>query len=237
MSPVSLYSFGAVDVLRSNFLEHFTKDDRLSLDSGTVDDDDIKLIFEGLCFVASIVPIQIVPMGYQPIFLATSPDRFQAALSLQLSPHLDGGMRVPAIARAYLELAADLANALDVAAVAAHEARTIVDKNYFVASITDYAKGGAFPALGLIAFNPSTDGRSIQTCGLSTFAGQEIIFDGKGLSQTAIMRRLVRLIHNICINGPVLYDQTLPDLDDGNSLVCVPDETEQTVHISIHFGA
>jgi hypothetical protein len=146
-------------------------------------------------------------------------------------------MAVPAIARAYLQFALTLAIGLDAKRVAANAAGVVSGKDYFVESVSGYCDGGPFPTLALVACDLVENGASIQTSGVSIFAGQEILLAGNGHDEIEMMRRIIRLVHEIATNGPVLQQEIVGDLDPDAVIRLEPIECDKLLHASIQYGA
>jgi hypothetical protein len=173
---------------------------------------------------------------YKKIFTNYDARQAQSAIALDLGPAVAGGNRVPPIAQALLTITASFAGRLGVRAIAIRPAKLLCDTAYFDEAVQAYAGGAAFPVLATIGFSPSADGKIIRTQGLDWFAGQEIEFDGDGMSQTDMMQRLVRVVHDICTNGPILQPQMLTDLDPNNRLALEPNSDGGKLVVSIRIG-
>ncbi|MGL5839408.1 MAG: hypothetical protein ACRCY3_12990 [Sphingorhabdus sp.] len=238
-SPVCLYFREPAETVVERFHENIATSDTVLFDSDseTIMGNCRTLLFEGLTFVASVSPISGVALGLRPIFMAASVDSFRSMIMLEFSHHLADGIRVSALAKGYLKFSAHLAELLHADAIVSSNGRVISDKEYFVEAVRNYTENGPFPALALIGFDQSEPVLCVKTRGLSIFTGQEILFDGGGLSETAIMQRMVRLVHDLCVNGPVLTDQTVADLEAGQNLSLIPDPENNLLKISLHFGA
>ena len=69
--------------------------------------------------------------------------------------------------------------------------------------MTAYLEGGAFPALGLVAFHETLDG-GLQSHGLSHLIGQELRIEPDLASDKILATRLaVRLINQLVLSGTV----------------------------------
>jgi hypothetical protein len=196
-----------------------------------------KLLFEGLSFVLTRCSVPESLASFRPIFFSKSLSNLVSVITIEFGPNLADGMVVPALARGYLKFVAKLVELLRPSAVAANEAGLICDSTYFAEAVNAYLLGGAFPALATIAYDPMEKDGAILTRGLSLFAGQEIMFDGKGWPETEIMRRMVRLVHDICTNGPVCENQLISDIQPEFQLQLEPNAEQAVLNISVHFGA
>ena len=94
------------------------------------------------------------------------------------------------------------------------------DTSYFATTVEAYAKGGAFPVLSTVKLQFS--GESVHTAGLHWFAGQELELTAYELPQAEIVRRAVRIIHDIATNGAVMVPHDISDLDQGRVVRLVP---------------
>lgn len=198
---------------------------------------DQTLIFEGLSFGLQIVKARKPIAAGQTIFLATPLESLATTMAIDFGPHLSGGLHIPALVKAYLELSAILATELEAIAVRVPAANLVCGSQYFIESVTAYVAGGPFPALALISFNVLENGQGFLTAGLKSFAGQELVFEADSLPRSEMMRRVVRLVHDIAVHGPITAPETLPDLDAGNYIEVVPDAERAVVTASLRFGA
>jgi hypothetical protein len=231
-----LFDRPAADV--SAAFEHYLQNNGQTFATSSLGlrDNGVKLTFGALSLTAAVVePCQDLA-DHQPIFTSFDPKRSQSAIAVDLGAAVSGGNRMPPVAKAFLEAVALLATGLKATAVAFRPARLLCDATYFSEAVQAYANGAAFPALATISFRPTADGRSFITDGLDWFAGQEIEFSGHGLTQPEMMRRLVRIVHDICTNGPILAAQTLPDIEPANMLLLEPVEGGSKLITHIQIG-
>ena len=139
---------------------------------------------------------------YKKIFCNLDGSDIGCYISIELGDHVDGGERVPAVVQAILGVAAQLGTSLDAVGVMWHPAHVVSGFPYFCEAVNDYLAGGAFPVLALINFKAEMDG-NINTNGLAWLSGQELSIAPGILNQNDMMRRAVRVVHDIATNGPV----------------------------------
>ena len=160
--------------------------------------------------------------GFRTVFTGPYDASACSAVSLNLWDHLKGGQRSPPIAAALLSFGAKLAAGLGCKSVKWNPGKLISDSDFFIDSVDAYAGGGAFPVLVTVDFDFSEDEAQLQSTGLEWFSGQEIIVFGGGLRGQDLVRRAVRLVHDIATNGPVFQQQLVPDLEDENCIELAP---------------
>jgi hypothetical protein len=160
--------------------------------------------------------------GYRPVFLASSAPKALSALSIKLNADIAGGERVAPIAKAMLAFGARLVRQLSAAAVMWTPGKIVSDPVFFAENVENYAKGEVFPVLVTVDFDYENDERTLRSSGLAWFSGQEIKLHGGDLHGQELVRRAVRLVHDIGTNGAVTSPQRVPDLDPANTIDMVP---------------
>jgi hypothetical protein len=196
-----------------------------------------RIVQHGAAFEVAITETLSPFTDYRRVFDEAVTDQRKAALAINLGAHLQHGMVVPAIAKAYLQFALTLAVGLDASSVAANAAGVVSGRDYFVESVSGYCDGGPFPTLVLVACDLVENRGSIQTRGMNIFAGQEILLAGNGLEEVEMMRRIIRLVHEIATNGPVLRPEMVGDLDPDAVIRLEPIESGKLLCASIQYGA
>ena len=165
--------------------------------------------------------------GYRSVFFGTVASENSVLLSVNLTEDLNGGERVAPIAKAMLMFGARIARRLSAQAVIWTPAKIISDPKFFAENVENYANGEIFPVLVTVDFDYEDEERTLRSSGLAWFSGQEIELTGGGLQGQELVRRAIRLVHDIATNGPVMMTQRAPDLDDEKSIdlvVCKSDE-------------
>ena len=190
---------------------------------------------------------QPVLSGYRSVFCGTLTPGESTLLSVKLSEDLAGGERVVPIAKALLVFGARIARQLSAQAVMWTPAKIISDPTFFAENVENYAKGEIFPVLVTVDFDYQDEESKLISTGLEWFAGQEIELGGAGLLGQDLVRRAVRLVHDISTNGAVVTHELVPDLDadklieltpqpESNVLRCeILSKTDSTIHLtSVH---
>jgi hypothetical protein len=194
----------------------------------------IPILFEGMSLLLRPNEVALPANTYRPIFHSQSVDRINSALGIEFGPNLVNGLRVPTLAAGYLQLVASLSRKLEACGILSHAAMTIADCHYFAESVDAYVGGGAFPVLATIALVEIEHG--LETRGLVCFAGQEVRFQAGCLSSHELARRLVRIIHDIATNGPVMESQFIADLEGERWLHFDLSENGMLLNVTVHFG-
>jgi hypothetical protein len=146
-------------------------------------------------------------------------------VSLRPGPHLAGGAGSAPVLRTMLALARDFTRHFsDLVAIFWPPSRSAIGRRFFESVVTAWLEGGAFPALGLTAFEETSDG-ALQTIGLELWIGQELRIEPPLAADKIAATSLgVRLINQLVIlgglkgserilapDGSLLVMQTLPD--------------------------
>lgn len=147
------------------------------------------------------------------------------ALQLLHGPHLAGGERSPPVVRGLLALARDLAHHFEhLQAVAWPQSRSVIGRRYFESTITAWLDGGAFPALGLTAFEQTGDG-ALQSLGLEYFIGQELCIEPPLTADKLAAARLgIRLINQLVLMGGIVGDERVVGPDGANLILRLSDD-------------
>lgn len=128
------------------------------------------------------------------------------AITLVPGRHVAGGFAMIPVVQAMTGLAAHIALPLGAQAVCWHPAKSWMEPQYFSRVTMNWLAGGAFPALGLTALQANANGAVVSE-GLSYFAGQEVIVEGrKGEEAADVARLAVRFVDFIATNGPFKGD-------------------------------
>lgn len=160
--------------------------------------------------------------GFKHIFCNIDPASVGSVISIELGNHLAGGEKVPAIVKAMLSAAAGIGQAADAFAVMWSPARTISGFEYFTRVIAEYDVDGVFPVLALVNFKKDDDG-TIRSSGLDWLSGQEMCVAPAAFAEAEMMRRVVRVAHDIATNGPVTSDTDLDGIEENETLELRPD--------------
>lgn len=141
------------------------------------------------------------------------PDAFET-LTLRPGPHLAAGDSSLPVIRSMMALACDLVRHFeDLEAVGWGPAGSAIGRRFFESVTAAWLDGGPFPALGLTAFAPASDG-ALQSEGLAFWIGQELRIEPPlSTDRVAATRLGIRLINHLVLTGaPVADDHiTAPD--------------------------
>lgn len=139
-----------------------------------------------------------------------------------------GGGLLPVI-RTMAGLTANLALNLPVAAVAWHTAGTCVEPRYFARTVLNWLADGVFPALGLTALLPASEG-SVASSGLAHFTGQEMQLAGApGETQAETVKLAIRVVDYLVRNGKLTQAQEISGT--GLSLLAEPSQFSNLVWV------
>ncbi|OCC24758.1 hypothetical protein MB02_04590 [Croceicoccus estronivorus] len=125
------------------------------------------------------------------------------AVSLYPGPHLAGGERIEPVVQTMTRLAARLCSLESLVAVVWHPARSCMGPNYFTQIVSNWTKGGVFPARGFVGLGMSPDG-GMQSEGAAFFVGQEVRVEPELADDQAVAAKIAaRLIDFLIENGPL----------------------------------
>lgn len=152
-------------------------------------------------------------------------------LTLRPGPHLAAAGRSIPVIRVMLALACDLVRFFpDLAAIGWGPARSVIGRRFFESVTTAWLDGGPFPALGLTAFAPTTDG-ALQSIGLDFWIGQELRIEPPlGNDRVAATRLGVRLVNHLVIMGGLTADDRIV-APDGTRLVLRPSRNRALISV------
>lgn len=163
-----------------------------------------------------------------------APDHAEPELEALLvlpGPHLAGGERSVPVMKTMLGLARDLTQHFpDLVAVHWAPAHSAIGRRFFESVITAWLDGGAFPALGLTAFEETADG-SLQSVGLDVWIGQELRIEPPLTGDRVAATRLgVRLINQLVIVGGLDESERII-APDGTRLVMQTSRNSQYIRV------
>lgn len=153
------------------------------------------------------------------------------AIDIVPGPHLAGGERSMPVLRGMLALARDLTQHFaDVAAVYWQPSASAIGRRFFESIITAWFDGGAFPALGLTAFEEAADG-ALQSVGLGFWIGQELRIEPPlSADKVAATRLGIRLVNQLVIVGG-LHESERIVAPDGTRLVMQTSRNSQFIRV------
>lgn len=180
-----------------------------------------EIVYRGVSLNLVIAPKVESVAGLKSIFCNLDPTSIRSGIDIELGDHVAGGERVPAILQGLLGAAQKLGSSLGAVATIWHPARIVSGFAYFSEAVADYLAGGAFPVLAMVSFKAETDG-TVNSSGLSFLAGQELQVVAGNMEQGEMMRRVVRVVHDIATNGPVLNVMKLGGVEPGEVVELQP---------------
>ncbi|MCJ2177585.1 hypothetical protein [Novosphingobium album (ex Hu et al. 2023)] len=173
----------------------------------------LELLASGLTFdlrglsPAAPVPHDPVPHAYG--FEGALPDGQMEGVGLVAAGHIAAGAVLGPVLRTMFQLAANLAIRLPVQAVLWLPAGTVMEPRYFSGAVFNWLAGGAFPALGLTALTPASDG-TVTSTGLSHFIGQEMQLEAmEGEARVDSVKLAIRLVDYLVRHGPLTEPHTI----------------------------
>ncbi len=179
------------------------------------------IVFQGVSFAVSVGRQNQDLSKLKSIFCNIDSNQILSGIDISLGEHVAGGERVPAIMQALLGLAQKLGSWLNAQGLVWHPANLVSGFSYFSEVVSDYLAGGAFPVLTLVNFKVDSLG-IVHSNGLSFFSGQELQVANSAMDQSETMRRVVRIVHDIAVNGPVTEVVKLDGIEKGEVLELLP---------------
>jgi hypothetical protein len=176
-----------------------------------------EIAYCGVTYLISITERHNSFAGLKEIFCNIDLVQIRSALNVALGAHVAGGERVPSIIRTLLDLGRKVGISCSAVAAVWRPANVVSGFDYFEQAVKGYLMGGAFPVLAMVNFRSGPD-RILTTNGLAALSGQELQIGCESVKDAEIMRRAVRVVHDLAVNGPVLSQVRLDGLDPGEKL-------------------
>ncbi|MEQ5786776.1 hypothetical protein J3454_02585 [Erythrobacter sp. NFXS35] len=195
----------------------------------------IELLRDGLTFDLSGLapgPALTLPVISHRFDFGTYPDHSDLeVLAIAPGPHLSAGARTMPVLRGMLAVARDLAMHFeDLQAVFWPPSGSAIGRRFFESVITAWLDGGAFPALGLTAFDETADG-ALQSVGLAFWIGQELRIEPPlTIDKIAATRLAVRLINQLVIVGGIEESERIV-APDGTRLVMQTSRNSEYIRV------
>jgi hypothetical protein len=140
----------------------------------------------------------------------TSSEDMQTVITLSVASTL-----LPALS--FLHFASRLGVTTGAAQLYWSPAGTMSDVKALAAGMEHQANGGLLPLLSLCDLD-SSDPLSISTIGLSAFGGREIQYSLAALGKAEAIRRVLRLVQSIVVDGPFYENCEFPGLDPSEQI-------------------
>ena len=168
--------------------------------------------------------------GFKNIFCNVDEALIGSVISIGLGDHLEGGERVPAVVKGMLSASVIIGQMTDAFAAMWLPANTLSGFDYFARVVREYSEGGVFPVLALVNFKKSADDW-IRSSGLEWLAGQELVVAPSYLSDSELMRRIVRVAHDLAVGGAMTSANELSGLEDDESIMLVPEVGQRILNM------
>jgi hypothetical protein len=197
----------------------------------TIQENDLMLLYHGVSIAITILKPDFSASQFRGIFTHFNASQSLLAITLSLGEHVGSAQYVPSVVRTLLSVGAEVAAFDGVSAILWKPAALVSDPGYFIECSKSYANGGAFPVLSTVSFTFDDKAGKLSTSGLDWFAGQELVLidSRRILSETELMKRAVRLVHDIAVNGPIVFEQNISDIEPCNRISLKPDATGKYV--------
>jgi hypothetical protein len=187
------------------------EDSVFSYEDDAVPQNGCRILSDGIEYVIFVAEVPDEILRYRKIFCDVNLTIAKSVVAVSFGENVAGGQRVAPIAQGLMRLAGRLAMALDALAIGWVPSKLMSGKEYFGDAVDTYEKGGAFPVLPTIDLGFAEG--VVETSGLEWFSGQELCLTGSGLTQSDLVRRAVRIVHDIATNGAVFSSQQVADID------------------------
>jgi hypothetical protein len=223
-SPPLLLLFGVPQSeVRARFDALVAESPNISVDPlGSTEKSRTTIVFDGLTFLCDWSVRLANASGSRKIFSTISDDMVGSKMGFALHPHVKEGLRIPEIAKAFLALGASLAKRLGAISVVWQPAALQTDTDYFVEVVDSYSSGGVFPVLPIIDFVFDENGHILRSNGLGLLCGQEFELQSDTMDRQDMIRRAIRLAHDMATNGAVADEQNVPDIDPDKVIHLAP---------------
>lgn len=155
------------------------------------------------------------------------------SIGVWLGDHLKSGKHMPTINRALLNVGKLVGQAVSATHIGWLPAHQSIDFEHFAVSVDDYLDGGPTPILLQIAIKKSDD-QELRTLGLNYFANQEVVLvPAPGMIESEAIKRLVRICHDIAVNGRIETELETDGLHEGEKICFKPNADRSNLAITI----
>ncbi len=194
-----------------------------------------EIVYQGVTFRLAVNAQVDDIIGLKKIFCNIDTTTLRSCVEVHLGDHVAGGERVPAIIQGLLGVARKLGMALGVNAAVWRPADIVSGFEYFSEAVSDYLDGGPFPVMAMVNFNAALGG-NIESRGLEFLAGQELHVVCNDMDQSDLMRRVVRIVHDIAINGPIQDSVRLDGIEPGEKIDLRPSSGTAVLNVAISIS-
>ncbi len=162
-----------------------------------------------------------------------APEKRLAGIGIKPGKDIGAARHSDTVNRALLKLARYVGQSVNARTIVWRPAGLHVGFDYFVGSTDHYISGGPFPVLSQIAISETAKGE-FETSGLSYFSGQEIrITSPDGYEPNEVVKRLVRIAHDIATNGKIEKKIETDGFVRGEKLLITPQTDGSMVEVAI----
>ena len=168
--------------------------------------------------------------GFKNIFCNVDEKLIGSVISIQLGSHLESGETVPAVVKGMLTAAVEIGQITAAFAVMWLPANTLSGFDYFARVVAEYNHDGIFPVLALVNFKKASDG-FIHSTGLNWLAGQELVVSPSHLSDSELMRRILRVAHDLAVGGSMTSEHELVGLESDEYIILTPQSAVRTLNM------
>jgi hypothetical protein len=208
--------------------------ERLTIASGTPEHGSCVILCSGMQLKISVAgPCHV--SGFKNIFCNVDQALIGSVISIELGDHLVGGEKMPAIVKSMLSAAVEIGQITNACAVMWVPAKTISGFEYFSRVIAEYNHSGIFPVLAMVNFKKESDG-SICSTGLDWLADQELMVAPSMLPDSELMRRIVRVAHDLAVSGAIINDIELAGIEVDERIILRPQMAERILKMQTASG-
>jgi len=198
-----------------------------------------EIIADGLSYIVQLFDIDetngILESSCSTTLFSANPKEESISLGISLGEHIEDGKHLPTINRALLNLAKCLGEELGATYIAWIPAEHSIDFEHFREAVADYLAGGPTPVLVQIAII-SNENEILRTRGLTYFSAQEIELEfPTNMSDGEAIKRLVRICHDISVNGKIDNKIESEGLDTNERIFFEPSHDLKNLSVKIVF--
>lgn len=176
---------------------------------------------------------QDFPMADLEFIFYEPSEKKLSGIAISHGEHIASAKHSGTVNRALLQLAKHVGQAIEAASIIWRPAQLQIGFDYFIGATDHYISGGPFPVLAQIAISETTEGL-FQTSGLSYFSEQEIrISAPPGYAPNEVVKRLVRIAHDIATNGKIDTKIETEGFVQGEKLSITPHKDREFVDVAI----
>lgn len=241
MSPLLIItllpkSFGLEDLEQSSAVSNIALINRDSFEGI----DQVEALVDGMAFIIKVNntddTANLVKENCRTTIFGESVGVGKSSIEISPGPHLQSGKHIPAVNKALLQLANVVGEELSASHILWLPAQQSIGFDHFSEAVRGYLDGGPTPILVQIAIEKSED-RCFHTRGLDYFSDQEISMNApEAMSDSDAIKRLVRISHDIAVNGKVDNRLVANGLEKGERISYRPSPNLKELKVEIAFA-